>query len=235
LWCPVPTCPAKLEERVLYYLKTLGIKGIGPSFVSAVCASGHVKSLSDLYCLDPNEVAKVIGSEVTANQSVLAVLDMHTVPLATFLESLGVPGLGKEVAIVLANRFGTLAWAAYATVDELRELPGFQTTKATTIAQGLLAVRQEICELSSLLTIKDQEVKTGKLAGSSLCLTGAMSKPRKELEDMIAAAGGTIKGSVGKGLTYLVQADPSSTSAKTQAAAKHGVKVISEAELLDMM
>jgi DNA ligase (NAD+) len=236
LWCRNPFCGAKLEERVLYYLRTLGIKGIGPAFVSAVCGAGHlVKTIPDLYCLDPNDVAVILGSEVTANQSVLAILDKHTVDLAKFLEALGVPGLGEEVSVVLANHYGTLAGAAYATVDELLKLPGFKVTKATTVANGLLAVRKEICELSTILTIKDPEVKTGKLVGKSFCLTGAMTRPRTELETMITGAGGTVKGSVGKGLTYLVQADPTSTSTKTVAAAKHGVQVISENDLVAML
>jgi DNA ligase (NAD+) len=72
------------------------------------------------------------------------------------------------------------------------------------------------------------------LSGQSFCFTGKMSKPRKELEQIAEAAGGEIK-SVGKGLTFLVQADPSSASSKTKKAEKYGVQIISEEQFMAMV
>jgi DNA ligase (NAD+) len=51
---------------------------------------------------------------------------------------------------------------------------------------------------------------------------------------MVAHAGGTVKGSVGKGLTYLVLADPNSTSSKAVAARKHGTECLSEEDFVAM-
>ncbi len=55
------------------------------------------------------------------------------------------------------------------------------------------------------------------------------------LEKMASEAGADIKSAVGKGLTLLVIADPSSTSSKAQAARKMGTKLISEDEFLDLV
>jgi len=61
-----------------------------------------------------------------------------------------------------------------------------------------------------------------------------MATPRKELQNIVAAAGGEVDKSVGKGTTYLVIDDTSSTSSKAQAARKLGTTLISEAQFLAM-
>jgi DNA ligase (NAD+) len=58
----------------------------------------------------------------------------------------------------------------------------------------------------------------------SFCFTGVRDKP---LMADIENAGGTVKGSVGSGLTYLVAKDPKSTSGKAKKARAQGTKVIS--------
>jgi DNA ligase (NAD+) len=73
------------------------------------------------------------------------------------------------------------------------------------------------------------------LTGSSFCFTGAMSTPRAKLQNLVKDNGGSVKTSVGKGLNYLVIADPSSTSSKAKAARKLGTKLISEQEFMDMI
>jgi DNA ligase (NAD+) len=75
----------------------------------------------------------------------------------------------------------------------------------------------------------------GNLTGKSFCFTGKTKTKRGTLEDMVRGAGGTVKGSAGKGLTYLVMADPSSGSTKAQAAKKNGTETISEEDFLKMV
>jgi DNA ligase (NAD+) len=62
-----------------------------------------------------------------------------------------------------------------------------------------------------------------------------MKNKRSVLEKMAADVGADVKSSVGKGLTYLIIADPNSTSSKAVAARKLGTKLISEEEFLDLV
>ena len=62
-----------------------------------------------------------------------------------------------------------------------------------------------------------------------------MKNKRPALEKMAADAGADIKGSVGKGLTFLVIADPNSSSSKATAARKLGTTLISEEAFLDLV
>ena len=67
-------------------------------------------------------------------------------------------------------------------------------------------------------------------SGETICFTGAMSRPRGELQKIAAAHGFVPVDSVTKSTRILVCADPNSGSSKLKNAAKLGVRVISEAE-----
>lgn len=88
--------------------------------------------------------------------------------------------------------------------------------------------------LIKLEAAKKVEVKDGKLTGKSFCFTGAMDYKRSDLEKMVVDNGGTVS-SVKKGLTFLVQADPSSTSSKSVKAKSLGIEIISPEDFLSMI
>ena len=114
-------------------------------------------------------------------------------------------------------------------------MPDIGLTTATKIVEGLKALSGMIDRLVETLDIQEVVMKQGPLTGMSFVQTGTLSIGRKEMENLISENGGENKGSVGKGLTYLIAADPNSGSAKNLKAQKLGVKVIGEAELRKMI
>lgn len=234
-WCNNSMCPAQLERRILHYVKTVEIMGVGAGIVSGLCQAGYVKSISDLYYLKPEQVKAVTGGDRASEKVLEAIMEKNEIPLAVFLDALGIDGLGTTTAKEVAKKFKTLKGVSRVSVGDLENIEGIGELTATKIIEGLELMSLEICELSAVVDVVDIVESTGNLKGKSFCLTGAMSKPRKDIEKAIEAAGGEIKSSVGKGLSFLVQADASSTSSKTEKAAKCGTKVISEDELWRMM
>lgn len=79
--------------------------------------------------------------------------------------------------------------------------------------------------------VEKQEVGDS-LQGKSFCCTGKVSRPRKEIEADIKAAGGEIK-SVSKNLDYLVAGEKAGS--KLAKAESLGIKIISEDQLMDML
>lgn len=83
----------------------------------------------------------------------------------------------------------------------------------------------------------------GTLADASFCFTGAIEKvddegkryTRNRMSDLVIENGGTVEDSVKAGLSYLVQADPSSTSSKSVKAVKLGVTILSEKDFFKMI
>ena len=70
--------------------------------------------------------------------------------------------------------------------------------------------------------------------GKTLCISGKLpsGKKKADYEVPLRAVGIELVDDVIKGLSYLVLADPASTSSKADKARKLGVEVISEAQLI---
>lgn len=77
------------------------------------------------------------------------------------------------------------------------------------------------------------DAPSGPLAGLTFVLTGSLSRPRGEIEKSIRAAGGTAAGAISKNTSYLVAGEGGGS--KRDKAAKLGVPIIDEAELLHLM
>lgn len=236
-WCPSSSCPAQLSRRVLHWIKTVDILGVGEGIVDGLCERGFVKDLPDLYYLTTDQIKAVTGGSGSAKKVQEAILSKSEIPLAVFLDGLGIDGLGTTTSKDVAKRFETLDGVLRANPSSIAGLPNIGSLTAGKIVDGLvrLLTANTIQRLRQTVEVQDCIAKSGPLSGMSFVLTGAMSKPRKDIEAAIEAAGGENKSSVSRGVTYLVQADPSSTSAKTQKAAKCGTTVISEEFLWSMM
>ena len=72
------------------------------------------------------------------------------------------------------------------------------------------------------------------LNGQSFCFTGAASRPRKELWELVEKNGGVVDETMKKTTNFLVLADPNSTSSKAQKARKQGTTLISEEDFVKM-
>jgi DNA ligase (NAD+) len=126
------------------------------------------------------------------------------------------------------EKFGQLGAAQFEQVS------GVGPVKAQFLADGLKNNQQLILDLL-VNGVKIKEIINGKLSGKSFAVTGTLSIKRAEIEKMITENGGEVKNSVGKNLSYLIIADPQSTSSKAQAARKMGTALINETQFLDLI
>lgn len=235
MWCDNVACPAQLSRRVLHWIKTLGVMGVGPGIVDELCSRGFVKDIPDLYFLTEDQLIAATGGRNAAQKVQTALLEKSEIPLAVFLDGLGIDGLGTTTSKEVAKTFKTLDEVCKRQVVEFSVIPGIGVITGENIFNGLKKLAPMIECLKTTVDIQEVKEINGTLSGMSFVLTGTMNKPRKVIEEAIEKAGGENKGSVGKGVTYLVQADPSSTSSKTEKAKKCGTKIISEETLWGMI
>lgn len=120
----------------------------------------------------------------------------------------------------------------------------FQESKLNTLASNVLESieinSQYIKDMYNLLlkitNISNKEISSEDKSPSkgNICITGKLSRVRKDIEKDISNAGYTNVGSVNKDTLYLVCNEPSSSS-KYKSAEKLGIKIITEDELYNIL
>ncbi len=235
--CPnTSECPAQTEGRIKQWIRELGILEWGPTLISKVVEAGLVKSVPDLYHLKVNQLEELERmGKTSANNAVVELWNVVPLPLEQFLGALGIPLCATStIQTVVEAGYDTLGSIREATVEQLMSIPGMGPRRARSLHSWLQRNDHVVVGLLEAgVVIKDKPV--GSMTGKSVCFTGKSSMKRAELVRLAETSGGTVKKSVGKGLTYLVMADPSSGSTKARAAAKNGVKCISEEDFLRMV
>jgi DNA ligase (NAD+) len=104
-------CPAQRKQALLHFKgrRAMDIEGLGDRLAEQLVDSGIVRSPADLYAL---ELGQLAGLERMGEKSARNVIDSiqrsRDTTLARFVFALGIPGVGEEVAKVLARHFGSL-------------------------------------------------------------------------------------------------------------------------------
>ena len=235
LWCINLQCPARFIEQLIHYISILDIMGVGEAIIAGLCEAGYVKSVPDLYDITLDQIKKVTGGDRSSEKVYNAIHSKKDIPLENFLDSLGIDGLGTKISKDLSKKFKTLQAIRNIRSGDLVTIEGIGDLTESKIIEGLKSNSNIIDRLLERVRVMDNVTVTGSLTGKSFCLTGKMSKPREEIEAVIISLGGEASSGVKKGLTYLVQADPTSKSGKTQNALKFGVQIISEDDLWKMI
>lgn len=229
-------CRAQIVGRIKNWIKELNLLEWGDTLVEKLVEAKKVKNIADLYLLKVDDIANLDRLGEKTAKKVLEILWANKkVSLEVFLGALSIPMIGQSTIKAIMNagcddltKFGQLG------ATEFEQVPGVGPTKAKFLADGLKHNQKLINTLlSNGVVIKDKIV--GNMTGSSVCFTGSMKNKRPVLEKMAAEAGADVKSSVGRGLTYLVIADPASTSSKAEAARKFGTTLISEEAFLDLV
>lgn len=227
LVCRGEDCSAQVLGGISRWIKKIGVLGMGDSIIEALIEHANVTDAADLYALDLAKCENIVtasGSRLgrTAHIVLDELRSKSEVPLHIFVGSLGIPDTGRSICKSIVDAgFDSLEKMEAATITQIASIAKMGPTKAQKFVDGFRARRTLMDKLlDNGVTIKAQSV--GVMTGKSVCFTGVRSP---EMEKAIEDAGGTIKGSVGAGLTYLVQKDKTSQSGKTQAALKHGVTI----------
>lgn len=229
-------CSAQTIGRLKIWINELNILEWGEAILQRVIEAGLVQDIGDLYRVTAVELENLdrMGAK-SAAKLVKIMADNREIPLENLLGGLGIEGVATSTSKLIVDRgYDTLDAIYKLTQTQLENIPGFGSIRAAAFYNG---IRNNKTRIDDILAagVKIKPRTDGKLRGFTFCFTGSSNKPRKELQKLVTDNGGDVKNSVGKGLTYLVMADPDSNSSKAVAARKHGTKCISEDEFLAML
>lgn len=236
LVCPNNGCPARREGDIKKWVRKLDIDEVGESFIRAAIKAKFIADPADLYTLSADTIATLDGYQSKSAKTIVRNINKtRELPLKDFMGALNIPNVGTTV-------FAALEKAGYDSIYKLQTTPwgefakvvGIGDTKALAAYNGIIN-KEKLIEklLKNGVTVKKKII--GKLTGKSFCFTGQISIKRGNAMKLVESMGGEIKTSVGKGLTYLVQANKNSASGKSQKAKKYGTEILGETGFFDLV
>jgi DNA ligase (NAD+) len=216
----------------------MDIEGLGPAVLEQLLNAGLIENIVDLYTLDYQKVASL---ERTGDKTVQnlknAIENSKGNDLSKFLFALGIRHIGAKAGKLLAEHFGDIDAIMNATLEDYQRIDGFGSILAQSAFEffSLESTKNMIQRFKELgLNLKSlKEVKDNRFLGLTFVLTGTLpTLSRKEASEIIESFGGKTSSSVSKKTSYVLAGEEAGS--KLDKANALGIKVITEAELIEM-
>lgn len=238
--CVGLNCEAQVLEKIRHYASrgAMDIEGLGEKNVELLYSQGLIRHFDDLYRLKKEDLLKLPRfAEKSAQNLINAIENSKKTTLARFLYALGVIHVGEYAARLLAKNFEKLEDLYHIKPEVVTEIKQIGEKLAASLSRFF----NDTANLHTLDTLKKlglsisnpdyvalQKKEKPPLEGVTIVLTGTLSRPRKELEDLIESAGGHAAGSVSKKTDYVLAGKEAGS--KLDKARELGVTIIDEEE-----
>ncbi len=242
LRCTSRRCPAKIKGALLHWSRrfAMDIAHLGEALVELLIDTQTVTDVASLYDLTFDKLATLDRMGDKSAQNILEAIERSkNRAFSRVIVGLGIAQIGQVAAKQMGERIGSLeallALSPEALRAELETIHGFGDKMIESVIAfvGDEEMRALLMDLRARNVGRPEEIAAvveGPLTGHRVCVTGTLSKKREAVHEAIRRAGGTIHDSVKKDTTMLVAGDKVG-QAKFDQAKKHGVRVMSEAEL----
>ena len=241
LRCINPECPAQLLRMIIHFASrdAMDIDGLGPALIQSLIDQKLIKSASDLYFLQKEDVKNLERmGEKSAQNLMDAIEKSKQAGLARLLFGFGIRNIGQKAADLVAQRFHTLDAVMSATAEEVASIDGFGMIMAESLVDffSLEGTREMVERLKSAGVFMENTkiISDTRLEGSTFVLTGTLSQmTRNEAKAAIEKLGGKVSSSVSKKTTYVVAGEEAGS--KLTKAQQLGTTILSEQEFLEML
>ena len=258
-------CRAQRVQALLHYKgrRAMDIEGLGDKLAEQLVELEMVASPADLYTLDAAVLAGLERMGERSARNVLASIERsRDATLARFVFALGIPGVGEEVAKILARHFGSLQgileahWEQIARDKEAVRKDNAKRKRrseapAPVPLEGIgpeimESVRQflqerhnrEVIERLTAggtgVRVRDETFRAPAREAKTFVLTGTLpGMTRDQAKSLIESKGHKVAGSVSKNTDYVVAG--SDAGSKLERAHELGVAVLDEQGLKDAL
>ena len=208
----------------------LDIDGLGERTVRQLVVAGLVQEYADIFTLTKDMLLTLEGFKDKSAQNVLdAISEKRDVPLARLLFGLSVDGVGEEVAIRLADHFGSVDAVFSATAEMLQEVDGVGEVLAEAVVSWGKDVEKKklLKHLLRYITVISPERKQSDhpLSGKRVVITGHIfGYERGEVKEILRKHGALVSDSVSGQTEYLLAGKRAGS--KLEKARALGVEVV---------
>jgi len=255
-------CKAQRKQTLLHFAgrRAMDIEGLGEKLVDQLVEKSLVANPADLYKLDAATLESLERMGEKSAQNLVAEIEKsRRTELHRFIYSLGMPGVGEEVAKILARHFGSvqaLAQADWPNLAADKEAARKENAQRKKRGERALEVPLEgigpelmdsiqkflrephnhdvISRLTGYLSLKKIPVKSQIRGAKTFVLTGSLeSMTRDDAQARLEALGHKVAGSVSKRTDYVVAG--ADAGSKLDKAKDLGVAVLDEAQFLEFL
>jgi len=180
-------------------------------------------------------------AEKSAQNLIDAIERSKATTLARFIYSLGIIHVGEYASKLLARNFKDINDLCNIKAEQIASIKHMGEKTAESVSK-FFNESQNLNVLTKLETLgfkmlnPDFEAETTgerRLAGLTFVITGTLSMPRKDLEELIEKNGGHVSKSVSNKTSYLLLGD--SPGSKLKKAESLGINMLSSDDLLKMI
>ncbi len=246
LHCPNPSCLAKQIKLLSLFVSrdAMNIEGLSETTIEKLVDSGIIKELADLFHVEKFEKEFVemegFGRKSFENLCRSVEKAKHTTA-DRLLYSLGIPGIGKANARLIAKACGN-KWEAIENMntEQLTAIDGIGDVMAAAFTEYFQSAenRKIVADILDVIDL-DETFEKGdtSLEGVTFVITGSLEHfaNRDQLKEKLEKAGARVAGSVSAKTTYLINNDVTSSSGKNKKAKELGIPIISEEEVLKLL
>lgn len=235
-------CPAQKKGGLWHFSsrKAMNIDGLGEQLLEQLVDKNVITTAPDLYKLGLSHLAALDRmAEKSAGNIIAAIEASKKTTLARFIYALGIRHVGETTAKDLARHFGDIYPLMEATEEQLLAVNEVGPVVANSIINFFAdPLNREVVE--QLIAVGVHWPKTEMLAserllsGKTFVLTGTLPNlSREQASALIEAAGGKVQSSVSKKTSMVLAGEEAGS--KLVKAQELGVRIISEAELMQML
>ncbi len=236
-------CPAQRWELLKHFVSrgAMDIDGLGEKLLDALMRANLVKDPADLYALGKEDLMALERMAEKSSQNVIDAIEASkNRPFSRLIFALGIRHVGDQVALLLADHFGSLDALMAASQEEIEAVEGVGPKIAASIAEYFAdennrAVTERLRASGLRFEQERQPVRAGlAFSGLTFVVTGRLERyTRSEIEAKIKQLGGVVADAVTKKTSYLITGEEAGS--KLKKAQQLGTTVLSEEELEAMV
>ena len=134
--CENKNCSSRIKEALKHFVSrdAINIDGMGEKLIEQLVDKGLVKTFSDIYILDPDELAMLDRMGKKSSHNIIEAINRSKkVSFDKFIYALGIDLVGSENAKELAKRFTNIDEIKNSKIEDLQSIEGFGPNIAKSI------------------------------------------------------------------------------------------------------
>lgn len=240
LKCPnISGCLAQILGGLKLFCDKLEIKGLSEKTIEKLYNANKIKLPGDFYKLQVDDIKNLENlGDKSAKNIINEIQSKKELTLRQIFDAASIPNFSSaRIQQLIDAGFDNPEKLLNITISQLEPLPGIQITLAEKIYNGIQSKKEVIESILNNVGTRQGVFlsKNKKIENLSFAITGELSVPRKEIENIIEDNGGKISSSVTKNTSYLITNETSSDSSKFLAAKKLNIPILTESEFNNLL